>query len=412
MIVRLALSRLALIGVLAPIVAAGCSSEKSRNPLSPNVAGPIAGVTISTPKTLQPSNGSELTVGSNIDLLIENATTNGERPLWQHVEVALDSAFASKVHTNEKLALGPNGQTSYRVPAGLSGGRTYYWRVRALDGANTGSFSNGAMFKLVIPVVIEPPVPMSPVGDATTTTRSPALVLRNTAITGPAGAVTYYFQLATDAGFANVVFNGSAPRTGGESTSLQLPELAAGARYFWRAYGSDGSNHSTWGPLQAFQTPAPPAPTPPPTAPTPPPSTPNPNPNPNPPEPSVPGATRDISPDEALSIIKAVHDGGGYNLGSGSSREYRIDFFWAALAAVHYGHPRYNPRGGDPGWCGKDAGGGRPPSDDVMVRCSSRDAWDVIPGAGSNGYHFGLDYIGKLPGNQNVYPPSRSSLPR
>ena len=69
-----ALPRLALIGVLAPIVAAGCSSEKSRNPLSPNVAGPIAGVTISTPKTLQPANGSEITVGSNIDLLIENAT--------------------------------------------------------------------------------------------------------------------------------------------------------------------------------------------------------------------------------------------------------------------------------------------------------------------------------------------------
>ncbi len=111
------------------------------------------------------------------------------------------------------------------MPAGLTGGRTYYWRVRALDGANTGSFSNGAMFKVVIPVIIEPPVPMSPVGDATTANRSPALVVRNTAVTGPAGAVTYYFQIATDAGFANVVFNGSAPRTGGESTSLQLPEL-------------------------------------------------------------------------------------------------------------------------------------------------------------------------------------------
>jgi hypothetical protein len=107
-----------------------------------------------------------------------------------------------------------------------------------------------------------------------------------------------------------------------------------------------------------------------------------------------------------------VHDGGGYNLGSSSSREYRVDFFWAALAAVHYGHSRYNPRGGDPGWCGKDAGAGRPPSDDVMARCSSRDAWDVIPGSGSNGYHFDLGYIGKLPGDQNIYPPSRSSLPR
>jgi hypothetical protein len=409
MMFRLALPRLAVIGVLAPIVAAGCSSEKSRNPLSPNVAGPIAGVSISTPKTLQPNNGSEITAGSNIDLVIENATSNGERPLWQHVEVALDTAFTSKVHTNEKLALGANGQTSYRLPSGLTGGRTYYWRVRALDGANAGSFSNGAMFKVVIPVFIEPPVPMSPVGDATTANRNPPLVVRNTAITGPAGAVNYFFQVATDAGFANVVFNGSAPRTGGESTSLQLPELAAGTRYFWRAYGSDGNNHSAWGPLQAFQTPAPPAPAPPP------PTTPAPNPSPNPtpnPEPATPGATRDISPDEALAIIKAFHDGAGYNLGSSSSREYRVDFFFSALAIVHYGHARWNPRGGDPGWCGKDAGSGRPPSDDVMVRCSSRDAWDVIPGSGSNGYHFDLGYIGRLPGDQNVYPPSRNQLPR
>lgn len=402
------LFRLALIGALAPIVAAGCNSEKSRNPLSPNVAGPIAGVTITTPKTLQPNNGSEISVGSNIDLVIENATSNGERPLWQQVEVALDQGFASKVHSNEKVALGANGQTTYRVPNGLTAGRTYFWRVRALDGANTGSFSNGAMFKVVNPVIIEPPVPMSPVGDVTIANRSPQLVLRNTAVTGPAGDVQYYFQVSTAADFSNVVFNQWVYRAAGESTSVQLPELAVGTRYFWRAYGSDGNNSSPWGPMQAFQTPAPPAPTPPPpTTPTP-----NPSPNPAPNEPSTPGATRDISPEEALAIIKAVHDGGGYNLGSGSSREYRVDFFWAALAAVHYGHSRYNPRGGDPGWCGKDAGAGRPPSDDVMARCSSRDAWDVIPGSGSNGYHFDLGYIGKLPGDQNIYPPSRSSLPR
>ncbi len=246
-------------------MAAGCSSEKSRNPLSPNVAGPIAGVTITTPKTLQPSNGSEITVGSNIDLLIENATSNGERPIWQHVEVALDTAFTSKVHTNEKVTLGPNGQTTYRVPSGLTGGRTYYWRVRALDGANTGSFSNGAMFKVVIPVIIEPPVPMSPVGDATTANRSPVLVLRNTAITGPAGAVTYYFQIATDAGFANVVFNGSGAAHRRRVDVAAASGARGRTRYFWRAYGSDGSNHSAWGPLQAFQTPAPPAPTPTPT---------------------------------------------------------------------------------------------------------------------------------------------------
>jgi hypothetical protein len=38
-------------GLLALIVA-GCQQSKSANPLSPDVAGPIAGVTISAPKNL------------------------------------------------------------------------------------------------------------------------------------------------------------------------------------------------------------------------------------------------------------------------------------------------------------------------------------------------------------------------
>ena len=82
------------------------------------------------------------------------------------------------------------------------------------------------------------------------------------------------------------------------------------------------------------------------------------------------------------------------------------------MAAVHYGHPDWNPRGRDPDWCVKDAGGGRPPSDDVMTRCGSREAWDIIGGAGANGYSFHLDGIGGAAGEQNVYPPPRSSLPR
>ncbi len=64
-----------------------------------------------------------------------------------------------------------------------------------------------------------------------------------------------------------------------------------------------------------------------------------------------------------------------------------------------------------PGWCIKDGGSGRPQSDDVIVRCNSRDAWDLIGGAGANGYSFHVDYIGRLPGDQNVYAPPRSALP-
>ena len=119
-----------------------------------------------------------------------------------------------------------------------------------------------------------------------------------------------------------------------------------------------------------------------------------------------------LSDDEVLRIVRGVHDALGYNLGSSSTREYRVQFLWTAMAVVHYGHPRFNPQGPDPGWCVKDAGGGRPPSDDVIVRCSSRDAWDIIGGAGANGYSWHLDGLGRLPGEQNVYPPPQGSLPR
>lgn len=420
MLVRVLKSRVAILGVGAAVLAAGCvGTEKSRNPLSPTVAGPIAGVTITSPMPLEPSNGKEITVGQTIDLLVQNASTTGERPLWQQIEIALDTGFSSKVHTAERVTLGPNGQTSYRLPAALSGGRAYFWRARALDGANTGPYSDGAMFRVVVPVVIEMPIPVSPMGDVVTADRRPQLVVRNTAVSGPAGDITVKIELSLDAGFTQVTYWTTAPRAGGETTTIQLPELPADTRFFWRANAADNKVTSPWGPTQSFRTPAPPPPPPPPPpAPpsnpppsNPPPSNPPPS-NPPPAEPPPSSGPRNIDIGEALAIIKSVHDQLGYNLGSSSSREDRIEFFWSALAVVHFGHARFNPRGGDPGWCGKDAGGGRPPSDDVIVRCSSRDAWDVIPGAGGNGYHFDADYIGRLPGEQNVYPPSRGALPR
>lgn len=124
------------------------------------------------------------------------------------------------------------------------------------------------------------------------------------------------------------------------------------------------------------------------------------------------GPTRDIGINEAFNIIVAYHNRSGADLGRNSSREGRVDWWFSAVAVVHYGHPVHNPGGGDRGWCVKDAGGGRPPSDDVIVRCGSRDFWDLISGAGSTPYSFGITYDGILPSNQNVYAPPLSSLPR
>ncbi len=124
------------------------------------------------------------------------------------------------------------------------------------------------------------------------------------------------------------------------------------------------------------------------------------------------GPNRSIGFNEAFDIIVNYHNRSGADLGRNSTRESRVQWFFSAAAIVHYGHPVYNPNGGDRNWCVKDAGGGRPPSDDVIVRCDSREAWDLISGAGANGYSFDWHSVGRLGSAQNVYPPPLGSLPR
>jgi hypothetical protein len=386
----------------AALATTGCELDKSKNPLSPDVAGPLPGVSITAPAPIEPAQGARVESTSQpLDLRFQNPTTNGERALWLEVEVAIDAQFGDRVHTATKITPGADGQTAYRMPAALEAGRTYYWRARGLDGANTGPFSAAAFFDLVVPVVLETPVPLSPVARQVTGTVRPALVVNNGAVIGPAGAVQYRFEVALDQAFAAMVAALSVPRGAGGSTTAQLSsDLAAATDHYWRVRASDGTSASDWSLVQSFRTPGSSA--------TPPVIDPS---IPVPPAGAV-GPRRTIPVEEALSLVRTMHDRMGVDLGSRSTRDSRVAFFFSAVAAIHYGHPVWNPGGPDPDWCVKDAGGGRPPSDDVIARCGSRDAWDLILSAGADGYQFHLDYIGRLPGDQNVYPPPQSSLPR
>ena len=301
------------------------------------------------------------------------------------------------------MVLGANGRTAYRLNDTLGAGGTYHWRVRALDGANTGPYSAPSNFTLTDPVVIDPPMPIEPVGQISTI--APVFKVQNGRIAGPAGPVIYRIEVgvAPDPGAIAAVL--STGVGSGATTSVSGGNAPFGTILYWRAYATNGAVQSSYSTWAAFRTPdAPPAagggggvavggggtgggggg--------------------------SV-GAARSIDINEAAAIIRAVHDGTGANLGGGSSRDSRNAFFAGAVAAVHYGHPRYNPKGPDSGWCIKDGGAGRPQSDDVIVRCGSRDAWDLVGGAGASGYSFHVDYIGRLPGDQNVYPPPRAALP-
>ena len=239
---------------------AGACTKKSENPLSPSVAGPIAGVSITAPKLLEPQHQQTMNAGSAVTLLFESATTNGERPITQELQVALDPEFTQRVHSAANLPPGQAGRTAYTLPV-LQEGRAYFWRVRAVDGANTGPYSPASLFQIALAVRIETPVPLAPVSRQVITGTRPTLVAQNTAVTGTTN-VTYRFEIAADQAFSHLIAVWSAPRSGGERTEVTGSDLAPGTEYFWRVNASDGGYTAPYSIIQAFRTEAPPKPEP------------------------------------------------------------------------------------------------------------------------------------------------------
>lgn len=111
-----------------------------------------------------------------------------------------------------------------------------------------------------------------------------------------------------------------------------------------------------------------------------------------------------MTPQELVVLAKRIHDQEGYNLGAGSSREFRNEFWERVIGCAHHGHPTYNPTP-DPRWHLKNGGPGRPQSDDVATILPSRTAWDFIGGVGANGYSFRVGEEFTLPPEQEVWKP-------
>src|SRR4029453_19255562 len=78
---------------------AACQQVKSANPLSPDVAGPIPGVSISAPLPVEPIQGAQVVAdGQPTTLVFENSATTGERPMWMQFGIASDTNFQQVVH--------------------------------------------------------------------------------------------------------------------------------------------------------------------------------------------------------------------------------------------------------------------------------------------------------------------------
>ena len=314
------ITRFAAAGALATMVAA-CEASKSSNPLSPTVAGPIAGVTIDAPVLVSPISGAEVLNTQPLRLTFNNAGTNGVRPLHYLVELGSDANFSSTLYASGKVSPGENGRTSVVVDGTLAAERTYFWRVKAADGANESNYSSAARFDLVVPVVIEAPTPVSPAGGQTIPNNTPSLTVNNGRVQGRTGEVQYHFYVARSQTFTDVVAEIPSLRSGGNQTTVQAAALPSNALLFWRVVATNGALRDTSA-TQSFRTPAPPGPPPggggggggpwtPPPAPAPGGRTPDPPPGGRLPLPNMSGVVAQVASQHSSALRNSCQDHGG-----------------------------------------------------------------------------------------------------
>src|SRR5687768_8101293 len=227
----LPLLSLALVGIVS---SGACEASKSSNPLSPTVAGPIPGVEITAPQLLEPQQNFRFRESQQpIRLLVENASTNGVRPLSYVFEVASDREFGTIVFARSGVPPGDGGRTSVQIDR-LALGRSYFWRARAQDGANTGSFAT-AQFEVLPSPVLRAPGPLSPIDNQQVSTSRPQVRVRNPERNAAVGTLTYAFVIARDQAFTQVVAAANTGEGNGETSWTSDVDLEFAATFFWRA---------------------------------------------------------------------------------------------------------------------------------------------------------------------------------
>ena len=274
------------VGGLIAVIFSACQVDKSSNPLSPAVAGPIAGVVISTPALLEPGQDWELRSRDQpVKLLFQNADTNGARPLKYSFDIASDAAFKNIVFARTGVEPNAGTETRFQLPDKLAAG-TYWWRTRAEDGANTSSYSTAKSFQVLAEVVLAPPIPSSPSNGSTVSDLTPTFRVKAGNRSGVTSGIEYTMQVSNNSSFTSVAATFVQGENWPETTLDRNYTFLYGRTYYWRvrARHVSDSELSNWSSTLTFRTPAEPV------APPPPPADPgggsSPDPSPNPSNPS------------------------------------------------------------------------------------------------------------------------------
>ncbi len=202
------------------------------------------GVTITTPTLVTPTDGMKFKYSDQpLTLTVKDAAATGSGQMTYTFQVASDAGFATLVSTKDGV-VETSGQTSATIDI-LPGPNTYYWRARANSSGTAGMFSKGRSFSVGPQVVIQAPVPVSPSNGGQSSGTPPTFTVTNAARTGPAGAITYLFQIADSSAFTNILGSATvAEQSGQTAASINVP-LTTNGTYYWRAQAMDAASGAT-----------------------------------------------------------------------------------------------------------------------------------------------------------------------
>jgi len=238
------------------VVASACSKSAPTQPSSETPAAAASNLTASivAPKPLTPANNALVkNADQPVILIVQNAISTKPGVTYTF-EVATDSGFASKVQTKDGIAEGASNATGVTLDA-LTPARDYYWHARATSSGTTGLFSVTYKFTVGPAVTVNAPTPIGPLTGAQTSLR-PALRVANATRSGPAGAITYRFEISTNATFTAIVSSATQPEGINETGFIPPSDLRVNTQYFWRAFALDATNgiSSAASAVQSFTT--------------------------------------------------------------------------------------------------------------------------------------------------------------
>src|SRR5262245_19612945 len=186
----------------------GVACSKSATPSQPTSTTPTADSSatssVTVPRPLTPAVNAQIrNQDQPVTLTIGNAVITQGSAATYTFEVASDAAFGTRVYTKSGVAEGSNGQTSLTIDR-IGAGADYFWRARAEGGGTTGPFSAGRRFTIGPAIVVNAPALAGPPSGSAATGR-PQLTVVNATRSGPAGPLTYRFELASSNTFSPVL---------------------------------------------------------------------------------------------------------------------------------------------------------------------------------------------------------------